>query len=159
MGRIYTPVMFKRPRNKDKQPIKLTSTTIRDMAFGLMRYLYDREMFGDTRIYYKPKDIWLAIQGYKPSDQKLHWKEVQHTYRNRTYKLYLITDIDPKDYFEYNGNYLSVSFEGALYHVLNYGETYMPEQRHAYDEMQNFFSHYGLYFEMGYAWSLSVYEE
>lgn len=59
-------------------------------------------------------------------------------------------NIDPRNYFAYvrEPNILSMSFEGALYDILN---------NHDMFALQDLFSKYGLYYESGNAWNLSAY--
>lgn len=58
--------------------------------------------------------------------------------------------MDPRDYFEYvrEPNILSMSFEGTLYDILNNHDMFV---------LQDLFSKYGLYYELGNAWNLSAY--
>ena len=66
---------------------------------------------------------------------------------------YVQENIKAKDYIEYaNEKLITMSFEGPLYHEINYGNG-KTEQK-----LQEFFEKRGLYFEQGYAWSLSAYE-
>lgn len=77
---------------------------------------------------------------------------------NKDYHYYQ-AEIDPNRCFEYNGDYLSMSFEGELYNALNYGwSSEYSYLSHVEEQLNNYFSHWGLYFEMGYAWSFSLYE-
>lgn len=65
-------------------------------------------------------------------------------------KPFIEDDIDPRDYFKYvrEPNILSMSFEGTLYDILN---------NHDMFALQDLFSKYGLYYELGNAWNLSAY--
>lgn len=68
-------------------------------------------------------------------------------------KVEVLTDIKGSTYFEYaNDETVSMSFEGPLNYILNYGE--IPALYHAFNEI---FVRHGCYFELGFAWSLSVY--
>lgn len=69
----------------------------------------------------------------------------------------LVYDIDanPKDYLEYAGDFLSMSFEGILYEVLNYGDC---ERSHAEESLDAIFEKYGKFKEYGNAWNLSLYD-
>lgn len=62
-----------------------------------------------------------------------------------------ITEADPHDYFDYVGPTLSMSFEGALYDVINYTGGKLL------DEFNQIFNRFGMYYELGNAWNLSVY--
>lgn len=70
--------------------------------------------------------------------------------------LYEYADKNPLDYFEYaNTETVSMSFEGSLNHVLNgYTHGWIKLE----EEFSKLFAKYGLYYEMGYSWSLSAYE-
>lgn len=59
-------------------------------------------------------------------------------------------NMDPRNYFEYvrEPNILSMSFEGTLFDILN---------NHDMFALQDLFSKYGLYYELGNAWNLSAY--
>lgn len=63
---------------------------------------------------------------------------------------------DPRDYFPYvrRPNILSMSFEANLYDVINYGESPKFLQ-----EFNSLLSRYGLYYELGNAWNLTVTEK
>ena len=58
---------------------------------------------------------------------------------------------DPSECIEYcNKDALTMTFEGPLYQALNYGN--------AGEELNKIFEKYGMYYEQGYAWSLSAYD-
>lgn len=70
--------------------------------------------------------------------------------------LYEYEDKNPLDYFEYANPYtLSMSFEGALNHVLN---GYVSGWTKLEEEFSNLFKKYGVYYELGNSWNLSVFE-
>ena len=68
---------------------------------------------------------------------------------------YFEDEADPNNYFEYvrEPNILSMSFEGVLYDVLN---GYYGGKKEA--EFSKILEKYGLYYEIGNAWNLSIYE-
>lgn len=71
-------------------------------------------------------------------------------------RLYEYENKNPRDYFEFaNPDTLSMSFEGALNHVLN---GYIGGWTKLEKEFSELFAKYGYYYEMGYAWSLSAYK-
>lgn len=70
--------------------------------------------------------------------------------------LYEYANRNPKDYFEYaNPDTLSMSFEGALYDVLNANVRGWTKLE---DEFRKLFEKYDVYYELGHAWNLTVYE-
>ena len=113
------------------------------LANDIRNWLLDHEMWIDTRIYFNGK-------AYSTDDGT-------HYYYNDPEHLVVLEDEDPKRYFEYVNpdHILSMSFEGPLYDVLNgysYGWTKLEDQFH------KIFEKYGLYAELGYAWSLTAFE-
>lgn len=67
---------------------------------------------------------------------------------NSEYKEF--SDIKGSTYFEYaDDESVSMSFEGALYHMINYGEN-----RRLLEKFDNIFTKHKCYYELGYAWSL-----
>lgn len=68
--------------------------------------------------------------------------------------LWVQTGIDVLEYVEYaNPDTITCTFEGPLYHDINYGDAEMLRR------IERLAHKYGLYPEMGYAWSLSLYKE
>ena len=51
---------------------------------------------------------------------------------------------------------LSLTFEGAFYRVMNYPTD--PTERQWQEEVQDILLAYGCYYELGYSWSLHIYE-
>jgi hypothetical protein len=101
-------------------------------------------LWGDNIIYFNNKawsssPMWSGTQG----------KQVGNM-------LYEYEDKNPRDYFEYaNPDTLSMSFEGALNHVLN---AYVRGWVKLEQQFSDLFKKYGMYYEMGHAWNLSAYE-
>jgi hypothetical protein len=91
-----------------------------------------RHSFGDTRIYF--------------NDMCYHF--------NSSCELSTMEDIKGSTYFEYaNDETVSMSFEGQLNHLIN-GYIF---NRKVMDEFEEIFNKHKCYYELGYAWSLSVY--
>lgn len=162
----YIPVKFKNHCSNPSCYIQKTPKNIEKMAEGLIKYLFDNDLFGDARVYYKKKNTWYACQPDLPYEIKYHkenkygdtWTEVNKKMGNKDYHYYQ-AEIDPNRCFEYNGDYLSMSFEGELYNALNYSwSSEYSYLSHVEEQLNNYFSHWGLYLEMGYAWSFSLYE-
>lgn len=114
------------------------------LAKDIYNWCVKKNLWGDNIIYFNGKawsssSEWHGVQGKKIGDM-----------------LYEYEDKNPKDYFEYaNPDTLSMSFEGGLYHVLN---GYVNGWTKLEQQFSKLFVKYGFYYEMGYAWSLSVYE-
>lgn len=114
------------------------------LAIDIYEWCNKHDLWGDNTIYFDGKawsnsEVWGTEEGKKIADD-----------------LYEYEDMNPCDYFEYaNPKTLSMSFEGGLNYVLN-GHTRGWLKLET--EFIKLFEKYGLYYEMGYAWSLSAYE-
>ena len=114
------------------------------LAIDIYEWCVKHDLWGDNIIYFDGKawsnnETWGGVKGKKITDG-----------------LYEYEDKNPKDYFEYaNPETLSMSFEGGLNHVLNgYTRGWVKLE----EQFGKLFEKHGLYYEMGYAWSLSAYE-
>lgn len=122
---------------------KLTKAKIRKLAEEIREFLLDREMWVDTRIYFNGV-------AFSTDDGKGRY------YYNDREHLVELQDEDPTNYFEYVGPYLSMSFEGPFYEVMNgYLGSYGYKVEDAFHEL---LKRYGVYPELGNAWNLSVYD-
>lgn len=104
----------------------------------------------------KANDLWgdntIYFDGRAWSDLKTWSGE---TGRKIDEDLYEYENKNPKTYFEYaNPDTLSMSFEGALYYVLNANVRGWIKKEAAFQEL---FEKHGVYYELGHAWNLSVY--
>lgn len=114
------------------------------LAKDIYKWCVKKDLWGDNIIYFNGKawsssSEWSGVQG----------KEIAEN-------LYEYEGKNPKDYFEFgNPDTLSMSFEGSLNHVLN---GYVRGWTKLESQFANLFAKYGLYYEMGYSWSLSAYE-
>ena len=114
---------------------------MQDLAKEIYDWCQERGYWGDNIIYFNDKawnsqSVWGIEQG----------KQIN-------VDLYEYENKNPRDYIEYaNPDTITMSFEGNLYDVLNYGNGSAEE------ELQKLFEKYDLYWEYGYAWSLSAYE-
>lgn len=121
----------------------LTAEHREQLATEIFNWLVDKEMWIDIHIYFNGK-CWSTN----------NQEHTEFCYNERRYFEY---EADPKNYFEYvrEPNILSMSFEGALYDVLN---GYAPGWIKLEDEFHKIFEKYGVYCELGNAWNLSCYE-
>lgn len=104
-------------------------------ANELAKWLAKNELNGDLLIYINGKRYYVNNNGE------------------------LVYDIDanPKDYFDYAGNFLSMSFEGGFYYVMNCAWERMSWER-LENQFRKIIGKYGKYYELGDAWNLSLYE-
>lgn len=117
----------------------LTKINIEELAKEIISFLNKEKLASDVSIYFNNKVMrdrgtWDDDYNYIP-----RWETTEN--------------VDPHDYFEYAAydHILSMSFEGPLYDVLNYTGGRKDEEFNA------IFKKYGLYFERGNVWNLSVY--
>ena len=114
------------------------------LAMDIYRWCIKKDLWDDNIIYFNGKawsssSEWGGAKGKQIGD-----------------RLYEYENKNPKDYFEYaNPDTLSMSFEGGLNHVLN---AYVSGWTKLEQQFSKLFAKYGLYYEMGYHWSLSAYE-
>ena len=101
------------------------------IAKKIEAFMKKHYLFTDTRIYFNNK-CW--------------------NYDSRGNKT-VLEDIVGSDYFLYaNDDTISMSFEGGLYRIMNYGPY---EVREAFQDM---LAEYGYYAELGNAWNLALYK-
>lgn len=114
------------------------------LAKDIYKWCVKKGLWGNNIIYFDGKawssySEWCGVQGKQIAEN-----------------LYEYEGKNPKDYFEYaNPETLSMSFEGPLYEVLN---AYRSGWTRLEAQFAKLFEKYGMYYEMGYAWSLSAYE-
>ena len=118
----------------------LTMKQKENLATEIFNWLVDNNLWIDVSIYFNGKRWSTSNKDY-----------TEFCYNERRY---FESDAEPRDYFEYvrEPNILSMSFEGALYYVLN-GYT----QGKKADEFLKILEKYGLYYELGNAWNLTCY--
>lgn len=108
----------------------LTKEKIENLALKIFEVLHELELDDALCIYYNNKRL--------------------STYNGRKE---IVEGINPHDYFQYCAfnHILSISTEGGLYNVLNYGTGRFPKK------LENIFKELGIYWELGNAWNLSFY--
>lgn len=112
------------------------------LAWEIQKWLRSHEMWQDVCIYY--------------GDQRM--STFQNTNGKTKFRYngepFIEEGFNPKDYCEYaNPDTITMTFEGPLYDVLNWNAGEQLEQ-----EFCQLIHKYGFYYEMGYPWSLSLYE-
>lgn len=110
---------------------ELTKEAIENLAKEIRQYLLDRDMWIDTRIYFNGK-------AFSTDDGQRHF------FYNDPAHLVVLENEDPRDYTEYAGDILTMTFEGPLYEALNYG----CDNWAAKEDLNKIFRKYGLYYEM-----------
>jgi hypothetical protein len=130
-------------RRADRTEFK---TKAEKCAEEIINWLLSKGIFDDTFVYVNGKRY-----GTYDGEGKYHygtdsWDDV-----------YVEDNQNPKNYFEYAGDFLSMSFEGPLYDALNYSWEFEVYEKWA-EELANICEKYGKYFELGNAWNLSLYD-
>lgn len=70
-----------------------------------------------------------------------------------------IQDADVESYLEYcNPDTLSMAFEGELHSIFTYSWN-IPYCERVIEKFRKLFAKYGLYYELGNSWNLSLYEK
>ena len=102
-----------------------------EIAKKIEAFMKKHDLLTDTRIYFNKK-CW----DYNSSGNKT-----------------VLEDIVGSQFFHYaNDDTISMSFEGGLYHVMNYGSW---DVREAFQDM---LAEYDYYAELGNAWNLALYK-
>ena len=123
---------------------KLTREIIEEFGNKVVE-LCKKRGYGDTCVYFNGKRIYIGYGDLvipEDANEDAYFENIP---------IETEEDCHPGDYFEYyNHNHiLSMSFEGDLYDILNYGN--------GSRELEKLFDEYGVYYELGNAWNLSVY--
>ena len=115
------------------------------LAVDVYQWLKEHEMFDSCIIYFNgiaiySESTWGDEQGTLMPDG------IGYVYHNKR----------ATDYFEYgNDDTVSMSFDGSdLYEVLNLDWEYANLS----EDFRSVFNRHGMFFELGYSWSLSAYE-
>ena len=124
---------------------KLTKTQIEKMAKEVRQFLLDNHLWVDVCIYFNGK-------AFSTDDRKGSFAY------NDPDKQFVLEDVDPRNYFEYVGDILSMSFEGELCGCLNFYNEYGADfDSRIMEGLSSIFAKRGLYYELGNHWNLSVY--
>lgn len=106
------------------------------LANDLKGFIMENGLACDVRIYFNGKC-------YDWCKGELYGKEPE-----------VIEGIKGSQFFDYaNDETVSMSFENEIYNMVNYGE--YPKTMKAFEDV---FNKHGVYYELGNAWNLSVYE-
>lgn len=109
--------------------MKLSKIKIEQLANEIMDFLKEQELDTDVSIYFNGKRM--NSDGFEEGT------------------------FDPKDYFDYVGDILSMSFEGSFNHVINYylDAAYCNIVMSKFDAILD---KYGVYYELGNSWNLTL---
>lgn len=124
-------------------PKKLSKATVKKLANEIREFLLDRDMWIDTTIYFNG-------MAYSTDDRQGHY------YYNDRAHLVELQDQDPHRVCDYVGPYLTMTFEGDFYEVMN---GYLGRIGYRIEEeFHELLRKYGVYCELGNSWNLSVFD-
>ena len=119
----------------------ITPENMDKLAVEIIGFLQKLKMFQDVNIYCNNKRL-----SSSPGTDSMAIELPDVTY-------YVTDNIDVTTIVEYNNpETITMTFEGPLNHELNYGSAKTEVI------LSKIFAKYGLYFELGYAWSLAAYK-
>lgn len=125
-------------------PAKEFKTKAERCAFEIINFLIRHELWQDTFVYVNGKR-------YGCYDGE-HYK-----YDNTWDCVFREDDMNPADYVEFYSDFLTMTFEGPFYDIVNYyiSAKYCDK---IIDEFNDILKKYNKYYELGYAWSLALYD-
>lgn len=128
------------PRTKSR----ITPARMRKLAGELVDYLSDNGILSDVNIY---------VAGERWSTYEPDAGHETRTIGKSGSVMHVVPCEDIGSKIEYsNPDTITVTFEGGLYDLLNYGDGSTEE------DINSIMKKYGLYMEPGYAWSFAAYE-
>ena len=117
---------------------------IEKLTKELISYMQKKDLFDMVRIY---------ANGNRYSNEK---SEGSEEYQTKYGSYFMTPNVDVRKIVEYNNpDTITMTFEGPLYHALN---GYSVDAESIETSLSKLFEKYGLYYELGYAWSLACYE-
>ena len=124
-------------------PVKEFKTKAERCAFEIINFLIRHALWQDTCVYVNGKR-------YTCYDGE-HYK-----YDNTWDCVFREDDKNPADYVEYYSDFLTMTFEGPFYDIINYSYSANYCDK-LIGEFNDILKKYKKYYEQGYAWSLSLY--
>lgn len=129
------------PENKKTKPVN--PENMRAMALSVIKYLDRHRMFYCVDIY---------AGGMHYSDSKHPGQELRTDLIKNLEIWAGECDMESQPCEYRNPETLTMTFEGPLYHAMNNG---LGRGYRTWTELDEIFARYGLYLELGHAWSLS----
>lgn len=125
-------------------PVNEFKTKAEKCAFEIINFLIRHEMWQDTSVYVNGK--------------RYSCYDGEHYQYDSTWDCVFREDnINPRDYLEYTSDFVTMTFEGPFYEVVNY---YYPMSLcdSLLAEFNDILKKYNKYYELGHAWSLALYD-
>jgi hypothetical protein len=123
-------------------PVEEFKTKAERCAFEIINFLIRHHLWQDTSVYVNGKR-------YGCYDGE-HYR-----YDNTWDCVFREDNMNPKDYVEYTSDFLTMTFEGPFYDIVNYNHSAKYCDR-LLGEFADILKKYNKYYELGYAWSLSL---
>jgi hypothetical protein len=123
-------------------PVEEFKTKAERCAFEIINFLIRHHLWQDTSVYVNGKR-------YGCYDGE-HYR-----YDNTWDCVFREDNMNPKDYVEYTSDFLTMTFEGPFYDIVNYNYSVKYCDR-LLGEFNDILKKYNKYYELGYAWSLSL---
>ena len=125
-------------------PVEEFKTKAERCAFEIINFLIRHQLWQDTCIYVNGKR-------YTCYDGE-HYR-----YGNTWDCVFREDNMNPADYVEYFSAFLTMTFEGPFYDIINYYDNPRYCDK-LLDEFNDILKKYNKYYEQGYAWSLALYD-
>lgn len=129
---------------------RITPASMKKLALNTIDFLESKSLYGDLVVIYlgNKQRITATPQHHDTNDLKPNYTPI----KTPAGKVVYLSDWNKQMPTEYhNPDTLTFTFENELYNELNkFGKLH--------DELNALFSKYGLYLEMGHAWSFSLYK-
>lgn len=125
-------------------PAKEFKTKAEKCAFEIINFLIRKGLWQDTFVYV--------------GDKRYGCYDGEHYKYDNTWECVFREDgKSAKDYVEYYSDFLTMTFEGPFYAIVNY---HAPTKfcNQILEEFNDILKKYGVYYEQGYAWSLGLYK-
>ena len=125
-------------------PVKEFKTKAERCAFEIINFLIRHSLWQDTCVYVNGKR-------YTCYDGE------HYQYASTWDCVFREDNMNPADYVEYTSDFLTMTFEGPFYDVVNYNASarYCDRLLEEFDEI---LKRYKKYYELGYAWSLALHD-
>lgn len=131
---------------KTNKKTPITPESMEQLAKKLIDYFVKLEVYSDICIYVNGQ-AWTS-DNFANADP-----EILEAFTDKGNKYYIRKNVDISKQLEYsNPETVSITFEGPLYHLINY-----DDYDFIYKLSTKFLDKYGLYFEQGHAWSMAAY--
>lgn len=127
-------------------PVEEFKTKAERCAFEIINFLIRHGLWQDTCVYVNGKH-YTCFDG-------------EHYQYYSTWDCVFREDnMNPKDYVEYTSDFLTMTFEGPFYNIVNHNWRLSSKYcDNLLAEFDDICKKYNKYYELGYSWSLALYD-